>query len=340
MRAVFMNTLEKHSGEQSIVQGKVSIGEQEGLWMVLWADTSDEGEINTSVWFEGEAWDEMLAAFRAGIAAKMGEGYIPVIDGIFEESRGGRYGSSMMPILQCYGELHANQDIYEALRAWRRTKAVELKQAAYVIANNRMLWMISAFIPHQLEELLQIPGWGEAKGRKFGAEVLEITNRFARSTTFPLDWVANALDPAALRQWTFKQKEERYRAELAKEQEKRLILQAVYAGQSLDELATAVELPRRELCERIEQLEEEGYDLGPLIERELAELPEEERQRIWNALDAVGDRLLKPIMKEVYGDNAQGESIDKLYDRLRMMRLHYRRQSGNAGNPGIDKEAI
>lgn len=340
MRAVFMNTLEKRNGEQSIVQGKVSIGEQEGVWMVLWADMSAKGELDTAVWFEGEAWDEMLAAFRAGIAAKMGEGYIPVIDGIFEDSRGGRYGSSMMPILQCYGELHANQEIYEALRTWRRTKAAELKQAAYVIANNRMLWMISAFIPQQLDELLQIPGWGEAKNRKFGEEVLEITNRFTRSTSFPLDWVANTLDPTALRQWTFKQKEERYRAELAKEQEKRLILQAVYAGQSLDELAGLVDLPRRELCERIEQLEEEGYDLGPLIERELAELPEEERQRIWNALDAVGDRLLKPIMKEVYGESVQGESIDKLYDRLRMVRLHYRRQTGHGGKLELDKEAI
>ena len=62
-----------------------------------------------------------------------------------------------------------------------------------------------------------------------------------------------------------------------KQQEKRQLLSAISEGISLDEMQTELELPRRDLMEKIEKLETEGYDIEPLIERELEKMPESEQ---------------------------------------------------------------
>ena len=51
-----------------------------------------------------------------------------------------------------------------------------------------------------------------------------------------------------------------------------------------------------------------------------------EQQLVWDALLSVGDRYLKPVLFKVYGEEAvQGKPLDLLYDRLRLIRLRYRR---------------
>lgn len=80
--------------------------------------------------------------------------------------------------------------------------------------------------------------------------------------------------------------------------------------------------------DRIEQLEQEGYDFEPLIVRELIEVPEDEQQLVWEALTTVGDKYLKPVLQQVYGtlEPAQlNKPVDVLYERLRLIRLRFRR---------------
>ncbi|QYR22951.1 HRDC domain-containing protein [Paenibacillus sp. sptzw28] len=331
MQVVFLNTFEKMEADGRALQAQLSICEQDGVWSVIWTDSPNGKADRQAVWFEGGSWEEMMAAFRHGVAIQMGGGYSPLLDGMLDDRRTVTGTGSLYSMLQCYGEINANQDLYDALREWRRARAVSDKKSAYLVATNRMLWMISAFIPQQPDELNQIPGWGEAKQASFGEDVLAITRRFERNTSFPLDWVAESLDQQAYTQWLFKQKENKYKTQMDKQQEKRLLLGAIAEGKSLAELQTQLEMPRRDLMERIEKLETEGYDMEPLIERELEQMPESEQLLVWDALLSVGDQYLKPVLYKVYGeDSVQGKPLDLLYDRLRLIRLRYRRTKPEA----------
>ncbi|WP_042163844.1 HRDC domain-containing protein [Paenibacillus gorillae] len=322
MHIVFLNTFERPVEGGRIASAKLSICEREGVWSVLWV----EGEEQPAVLFEGTSWEEMIVAFRHGVAVRMGEGFTPVIDGMLEEKRGG--AGSLLSMLQCYGELHANAELFEALRDWRRTRAGQDRKSAYLIATNRMLWMISAYVPQTPEELLQIPGWGESKHNAYGEEVLEVTGKAPRTTGFPLQWVADELDPAAFTQWLYKQKENKYKNDMVRQHQKKKILHFVMEGGSLEQLQTELELPRREVMDRIEQLETEGYDFEPLIDRELSDMPDDERELIWNAFQQSGDRYLKPVLQQVYGaEGVKDRQADVLYERLRLVRLRYRKNS-------------
>ncbi len=326
MQVVFLNTFEKIGQDGYMEQAQLSICEQNGVWSVIW--TAGEGKKSDQqlLWFEGGSWEEMMTAFRHGIAVQMGDGYAPIIKDMLDERRTSEGMGSMFSMVQCYGEMNTNSELFEVLREWRRTKAIADKKSAYLVATNRMLWMISAFVPQQLEELLQIPGWGETKQASYAEEVLAITRAFERTTSFPLDWVAETLDPKVYTKWLYKLKENKYKSQMDKQQEKRQLLSAISEGISLDEMQTKLELPRRDLMEKIEKLETEGYDIEPLIERELEKMPASEQQLVWDALLSVGDRYLKPVLFKVYGEEAvQGKPLDLLYDRLRLIRLRYRR---------------
>lgn len=337
MQIVFLNTFEKQEDGLTAVSAQLSICEKDGRWSVLWLELSGaepqrEQPPQPQVWYEGTSWEELLAAFRHGAARMMGQGYEPVIDGMLEQSR---TPGSFLSMLQCYGELHCDQTLFQSLKEWRRSTAAEEKKSAYLVATNRMLWMIGAFVPKTEEELLQIPGWGKTKHAAYGAAVLAITQEAPRSTSFPLQWVADKLDGEAYRQWLFKQKENKYKTIMERHREKKKILSLLSGSGTLETLQNELSLPRRELLGRLEQLEQEGYDMEPLIERELTDVPEEEQKRIWDALASIGDRYLKPILQQVYGAEeagTAGRSVEQLYERLRLMRLRFRRhRESNAG---------
>lgn len=336
MQIVFMNTFEKHAGAEGIGTARLFIGEDQGRWSVEWREEEAEGEAS-SVWFEGTSWEEMIMALRHGVAKVMGAGYMPVIDGMLESPRQSLGGG--LTTLHCYGELFADQDLFQSLREWRRKAAAAEKKSAYLVATNRMLWMISAFVPHTEEELVQIPGWGKVKHAAYGADVLAITAAATRSTSFPLDWVEDRLDPDVYAAWQYKQKETKYKLQMDRQQEKKKIWNVLQQGGQLGRLEEELSLSRRELLIRIENLEAEGYDVEPFIERELSEVPEAEQQLIWEAMAAMGDRYLKPVLEQVYGqpeDGKSGRQIEQLYERLRLMRIRYRRQSARTSDKAAD----
>jgi len=324
MQIVFLNTFEKTTASDGIVSAQLSICERQGEWVVMWME-GVEGQ--QEIWFEGISWEVMIAAFRHGIAIKMGNGYVPIIDGMLDDRlASGGSGASM---LQCYGELYANEPLFQSLREWRRGKASGEKKAAYLVVTNRILWMISAFVPQTEDELRQIPGWGTAKQSAYGKEILELTAQAERATSFPLDWVAAQLDPDVFTEWLYKQKEQKFKNQMNRQHAKGKILAVMKEGGTIEQLQSMLELSRRDIMERIEGLEQEGYNMDPLISIELADMPEEEQRLIWDALQSVGDRYLKPVLQHVYGTSeaaALSMPIELLYERLRLIRLRYRRQ--------------
>lgn len=327
MQLVFLNTFEKDEGGRTS-SAQLTIAEEQGVWKVHWLEDDANAEA-TEVWYEGISWEELLMAFRHGAAKMMGAGYVPMIDIMLD---GGRHAAGgYRSMLQCYGEQNGNDAVFQTLREWRRKTAAANRKSPYLIATNVLLWMISAYLPQTEEELRQIPGWGKSRNELYGADILDITRQEERTTSFPLDWVAEALDADQFKNWQFKQQENRYRNRMERQDEKKRMLTIVQQGGLLDSLVQELKLPRRELLLRLEQLEQEGYDLEPLVEGELRDLPETEKASILEALSEKGDRYLKPVMEQVYGDSDEskgGRTDELIYEKLRLMRIHFRRKQG------------
>lgn len=328
MNIVFLNRLEMESGLTAGRQGQVFIGEEQGRWTAGWRESPDAGEAGQTVWYEGTSWEELLSAFRHGVAGVMKDGYRPLLDGMLEESPFWERKPQLQALLQCYADGRAaSEELLEALRLWRRKKAAEEKRPAYMIATNRELQGLAVFLPRSVAELQQVPGFGRLKADRYGAELVALLANAERDHAFPLDWVTAQVSPQQFAAWTFAQKEDRFGKSLELVRDKRRLLAGIREGGSLAELAERMQCARRELLARVEQLDEEGYDVLPLIERELAGIPAEEREEALAAMGELGDRFLKPLQQRVYGgaQSAEYAEIERQYEKLRMVRISFRR---------------
>ncbi|MGV2686003.1 helicase, partial [Clostridium perfringens] len=100
-------------------------------------------------------------------------------------------------------------------------------------------------------------------------------------------------------------------------------------------------LSRRDLVEELEGLEKEGYDTEQLLEVELNTMTASEQATVWKAFEELGDTFLKPVLQRVYGEgqarNGDAEDIggtEKLYERLRLIRIRFRREESGKANAG------
>ncbi|MBW4840119.1 MAG: HRDC domain-containing protein, partial [Paenibacillaceae bacterium] len=282
MRIVFLNSLEKKDGGAMIRGAQVWIGEEEGVWRMGWNELLADGQTE-DLWYEGASWSEMLHIYRHRLAAKLGEGFRPVMEDIWDEKEGLTRRGMAAQKLFCYSELNGNEPVYNELTAWRRKKASAERKAPYLIASNRLLRMISVFLPQTADELLQLPGVGENKAGEYGAELLEITKAVERKRTFPLDWVEQEIDGEVFRTWLYKQKEVKYRAEMEKFSIRRAALEALAEGLKVEDICTRTGIERRDAVELLENLEKEGYNTDDLVSAELVEMPEAEQQAVWLA---------------------------------------------------------
>ncbi|MBB6731138.1 HRDC domain-containing protein [Cohnella zeiphila] len=327
MEIVFLNRFERAAGPADAERGQVFIGEDQGIWTAGWHRLSDDGEKAEEPWFEGTSWEELLASFRFGIARKMREGFRPMLDGMLEEVPFWERRPPLPSMLQCYADQFDAEKELAPLRAWRRAKSAEEKRSAYLVATNRELQMVAVYVPKTEEELKQIPGFGKTKVEKYGKELLQLVGDLPREHAFPLDWVAAAVADETYSDWAFRQKEERFGKQQSLVQEKKRLLSGIRQGRSLAELEKELSLTRRLLIERVDRLDEEGYDVLPLVERELSELPPEEVLEAEQAMNEIGDQFLKPLYQRLYA--ASGET-ERSYEKLRMLRIRFRRAGKSA----------
>lgn len=210
---------------------------------------------------------------------------------------------------------------------WRRSRASSERKAPYILASNRLLRLISTFLPHTPEELLQIPGVGEGKVAQYGTDWLAITSTAAREHSFPLNWVHQEIEEDSFVSWLYKQKEVKYKKQLERLRLRRILLQGIENGLGLEQLKVNSGVNRRELIEAVEELEREGYCVEKLIEVELENMPQNEQEAIWNAYLEAGDLFLKPVLHMVYGEDfSAAEGLDSYYERLRLIRIRFRRE--------------
>ncbi|MFN7148723.1 MAG: ATP-dependent DNA helicase UvrD2 [Microthrixaceae bacterium] len=67
-----------------------------------------------------------------------------------------------------------DRELFEALRAWRRTQAKQADVAAFVIFNDATLIAVAAARPRNRSELLRVSGVGPVKAQRFGDDLLRI----------------------------------------------------------------------------------------------------------------------------------------------------------------------
>ncbi|GGH13986.1 HRDC domain-containing protein [Paenibacillus segetis] len=334
MRVVFLNSLEKKEDRKISCAAQVWIGEEDGIWRMGWNEVKDEEE-QEHIWYEGVSWSEMLHVYRHRLVMKLSEGFRPVIEGIWDEKEDLHGRGMTAQKLVCYSELNGNEPLYLELCSWRRKKASSERKVPYLIASNRLLRLISVFCPQTMEELLQLPGFGENKAKEYGMELLEMTQVIERTTSFPLDWALLELDEETFRSWLYKQKEAKFRAEMEKFTTRRNVLEYINEGLCVEQIAIRAGIERREAVELLEDLEKDGYNTDHLIETELKEMPDGEQVAVWKAYEEMGDTFLKPVLQRVYGQEAaEGSNLEKLYERLRLIRIRYRRQRESVRSAG------
>jgi ATP-dependent DNA helicase RecQ len=69
--------------------------------------------------------------------------------------------------------------LIDALRAWRAAQARAQGVPAYVILHDKTLHELAAARPASRVELLDVPGIGQAKAERYGADLLVLLERAA-----------------------------------------------------------------------------------------------------------------------------------------------------------------
>ncbi|MGF7032877.1 hypothetical protein J2T17_003800 [Paenibacillus mucilaginosus] len=326
MNLMFLNSMEKTTAEGEVFTAQVSIGESEGSWIVMWNESPDEGLGAAETWYEGSEWSGMMKAFRERVFAKQCEGYTPLLEMQVSEMDGLDGRMAYMQPLHFYSERHAQEELYEALRQWRFKQASQEGKAPFIVATNRLLKMISAFVPQTEEELLQLPGFGKTKAASYSEAILALTAGRERMGSFPLTWVESAVDPAELNAWLLGEKERKLKAEADKQEVKRRLLEAAQRGAKLDEVQEETKIQRRNLLLWLEELDRDGYDLEAFIEAMLEEVEEARIAAAWQAFEQQGDRYLKPILQAVFtSEELSAKDSDRAYEWLRLLRMKYRK---------------
>ncbi|MCS7462745.1 HRDC domain-containing protein [Paenibacillus doosanensis] len=340
MNLLFLNSMEKQVGDDRTRGAQASIGESHGKWIAGWQETKEDGRLTHETWFEGTSWEELIAAFRERMLVKRHEGFKPVLDpALLLERVSLDSRSARIQLLQFYSEQHTSEELYEALRQWRLKQAGKEGKSPFLVATNRLLRMICAFLPHTEEELSQIPGFGANKAALYGAELLKFTRQYERTTSFPLDWVEDSVNLLQFQAWQQQEKQRKQQLEQTKRETKRRLLEAVTRGDSLEQLREELQLQPRDLMIWLEELDREGYDLEAYIELELKRVPEEELSLAWEAFELRGDKYLKPILQSLYKqEELDGKEVDRIYEWLRLLRMKFRK--AQASQEQASQEAV
>lgn len=326
MNVVYLNTFEKKHEEKLIATAQVSIAEYEGAWVVMWNEKVEESQPIEDIWYQGLKWDELVLSYRLQSKSKISEGYTPFIPEDLYTAEQYPSKSKQVKMLDFYTTIHANPLIYEELRVWRREQAISESKAPYMIATNQMLRMISVFLPHTLDELREIPGYGRHKTNQYADDILNITGKVLRKTEFPLDWVILNINLAQFEQWITEQKDQKLKLEQEKQQNKRKLLELVTLRESIDVIQSTLSISRRDVLLWIEELDREGYDVIALADKELSAVPNELQEKAWQLFQSQGAKYLKPVLEKLIAqEGIQIQELDRFYDWLRLLRIKFLR---------------
>ncbi|HJV45314.1 MAG TPA: HRDC domain-containing protein [Bacillota bacterium] len=302
---------------------KILIYEREGTFQTLWTRITDQQE-DTEIVYSGpnieQAW-RMLEQIRQ---VRCNEGYSltnPLL--MITSLTALPHSYLFLRKLECFSDRHKDDTLFQELRKWRRSLATSLKIPPYYIATDKLLHLISTFVPHQPEELMQIPGIGRNKLDQYGTAILERTKNYSQIYSYPLDWVGNRISDEELSSWLLDQnllKHEKKKTQEKKEQEERLrLLEAIHEDLSIEEMCERLSLSNSNLMKRFHQLAKEGYEILPYLQKQIEGY--HEKNRIEDLAATLGNSRLKPIFEQMYGtgEELQDKEKGKKYNIIRLV---------------------
>lgn len=328
MNTILSNRLKKKTPGCYALYAQVQIFEHQNHWRVAWTEADGTPDEQKHIWYDGDDWGEMLRQFRMQLRLRVQEGYVPIIPmSTWPQRESSSKKHDHLSKLTYYAHLHPNDTALEAVRTWRKEQAFAEHKRLYFILTDRIMRLVSTFLPHSEQELLQIPGIGVQKVRQYGESLLHITTLFPRQTIFPLDWVHHTIDDTAFQQWKKTQQQLITDRETMAQQQRTQILTALKNGVGLD-VHRELSMARRDVLALLEQMHHEGYALHALIAAELKTLPLDEHARVLALFAQEGDRYLKRILEKLSPSSLWREMHpDLAYERLRLLRMSYRNKA-------------
>jgi len=181
-------------------------------------------------------------------------------------------------------QIVADNDLFERLRELRREFAEKEKVPPYVIFSDATLREMSAALPQDENELLQIKGIGERKLEAYGADFLSIINDYCE-------------EKGVERKPFVTMKVERKTASKSTKESSHLVTyQMLQDGMGINEIAQERELSERTVESHLIKCDEEGYEIDwdQFI-------PDQYEELIEKAVEKVESTRLTPI-KELLPD--------------------------------------
>ncbi|NDI35834.1 HRDC domain-containing protein [Chengkuizengella sediminis] len=201
---IYLNTLKKETEKNKKSTTQVNLFALDSSWQLNWKVISEDGEVIKDLNIEKKDFEAIVLQLRLEFKQCIGQGYLPLFFDHFNQSKALSPKNKRTQSLFYYSEQMTNPDLFEMLRRWRREESEKLNKPPYIISSNRVLKMLSTFIPKTKEELLQIPGYATTKVEQYGEEIINLTKQFERTTTFPLDWVEEQIDVQHFDEWLYK----------------------------------------------------------------------------------------------------------------------------------------
>lgn len=321
---VFVVSMTKQQSDQAA--GWVGVCRDEGGWKTCWCNANalnreDLAMYDGEVTYFGNSLEQAKVSCLELIRQKESEGYsltFPIR--LVPKSSGPSY-----TVLDCYSDLNCNLECYEELRQWRLKKAQEKNMSVFIIATNRLLKQIAAFLPHTQGEIMQLSGMGNSKWNQFGQELLKITHKYDRNTEFPLHWVYERVTEQDFAGWKEQQllSKENRKQDLEEKalRNKKAILESIHEQAVLEAICTKLNQSVSSVLKHVEELREEGYDILPWIEQQVerfAELPE-----LLAATEELGTKYAKPVFQKLY-PHVPNEQASEKYDQIRAVFVYVR----------------
>lgn len=317
----YLITLDKPSGES----GKIVLFHRGDMYETHW-NVQEDGQEQTDIYYTGPDLELAWKAAESIRHEKSKEGFL--IDSPFIT-----FSLSAVPHsflfyrkLECFAAKNMNQALFQELRKWRREAANSGNIPPYFIGTDKLLTLLSAFIPQTKEELMQIPGIGKHKLEQYGEAILKITAGFSPPYSFPLDWIQQKVTQEELAAWLLDEKllkEERRLSRLKQEKEEKMrLLDAIHKHAGIQETAERFSISVSQLLKQIRELAKEGYDVLSYLDREVEQV--EEKELIRDLVSMMGSDRLKPIFEKLYGsgDIPTKEKGEK-YNRIRLVCTYF-----------------
>ena len=314
----YLLSLVKPNGER----GKLIVFDRKGNYETQWTTYSVDEE-ETHLEYAGPELTNAWKAVERILFGKITEGYqlsSPLVSHIL----------TALPLrftftrkLECFSTQHTNPTLFQELKKWRKDTSNTCNLPPYFIGTDKLLNLLSTFVPHNEEQILQIPGIGQQKYSQYGLEILEITKKYDQAFPYPLHWINEKVNLDMLAIWMITEKmskEERKKIRLDKEQEDKLrLLEMIEDELSFGDIAQRLEISLSALLGRVRELAKEGYEVMAYLQKEVNSI--QERETILDIASALGNDRLKPIYQKMYGEGNEGVSGKEVGDRYNRIRL-------------------